>query len=66
MLAPHHGVHRQLEVVRLTTQKAHDRLGFVVGEPEGAVDIGRVGGRWRFRGTAWHAESLLSARRRVE
>ena len=39
MFAPHHRIHGQLEMVGLPAEQPHDGLRFVVGEPEGAMDI---------------------------
>src|SRR5215471_20516084 len=38
VLGPHHRVHRQLQVVGLAPEQPGDRLGLVVGEPQGPVD----------------------------
>jgi hypothetical protein len=54
VLGPHDGVHRQFQVVRLAPQDLLDLQGFLVGEPEGAVD-GLVGLRARVNGTG-HGE----------
>ena len=39
MLAPHHRVHGQLEMIRLPAKQPCYRLGFIVGEPKGSMDI---------------------------
>ena len=38
MLGPHHGVHRELQAVGLSTQDLHDVVQFGIGEPKGSVD----------------------------
>jgi hypothetical protein len=54
VLGPHHRVHRELELARITTEEGHDRAELVVGEAEPAVQVGgqggHVGGSWRHGG----------------
>ena len=39
VLAPHHRIHGQFEVVGLPTEEPLDLAGLVVGEPQGSMDI---------------------------